>query len=168
MAHHDRGVPSTAAIAGHPLHPIVIPFPIAFLVGALATDLGYWATTDPFWARASLWLVGAGLVTGVLAAALGLIDFFTIKRARSHRSGWIHFIGNAVVLALAFISLLLRVDDMEGGLLPVGLMLSAVITLLLGVTGWYGGELSYRHKIGVLEESEAPASGSSPEDIPRA
>ena len=39
---HSQGVPSTAAIAGHPLHPIVVPFPIAYLVGALATDLAAW------------------------------------------------------------------------------------------------------------------------------
>lgn len=153
---HD-GVESTASIFGHPIHPMLIPFPIAFLVGALATDLAYWYTLSFFWARVSIWLTGAGFVMGLLAAAPGLIDFFTIDRARHHSSGWIHFIGNAAVLVLAFVSLLLRTADVEGAVLPGGLVLSGVIVLLLGVTGWYGGELSYRHKIGVLEEKRAPA-----------
>lgn len=155
---YDKGVRSTASIGGHPLHPIMIAFPIAFLVGALVTDIAFWAGRDPFWAVASLWLVGAGLVTGVAAAALGLIDFFTIDRARAHRTGWLHFIGNVIVLVLAFVSLLMRVNDAEGAVLPYGLIISAVIAVILGFTGWYGGELSYRFKIGVIEPEEEPSS----------
>lgn len=151
---HLEGVESTAALAGHPLHPMVIPFPIAFLVGALLTDIAYWQTADSFWARASLWLVGAGLVTGLMAAILGLVDFLTIERVRAHTAGWIHFIGNAVALVLALISLLLRRGDPEAAVLPWGLALSAVIAIILAVTGWYGGELAYRHKIGIIEHSQ--------------
>ncbi len=58
---HSQGVPSTAAIAGHPLHAMLIPFPIAFLLGALAADLAAWGTGDAFWTRAALWLAGAGV-----------------------------------------------------------------------------------------------------------
>lgn len=152
MTDRNRGVPSTAAVAGHPIHPILIPFPIAFLVGALAADLMYWNVQSYFWARMAVWLVGAGFVTGILAAAAGVIDFFTIDRARAHTDGWVHFIGNALVLILAFVSLLLRAADVEGAIIPWGITLSAIITALLGVTGWYGGELAYRYKIGVIEE----------------
>jgi uncharacterized membrane protein len=53
----------------------LVPFPIAFLVGALATDLALWGTANPFWSSASVWLIGAGLVMGALAAAAGLIEF---------------------------------------------------------------------------------------------
>lgn len=158
---HREGVESTAAVGGHPIHPMLIPFPIAFLVGGFVTDLAYWYTLSAFWAHFSLWLIGAGFVTGIIAAAFGLIDFFTIERAREHSAGWIHFVGNAVVLVLAFITLLLRTADVEGAVLPSGLIVSAVITLLLVVTGWYGGELSYRHKIGVIEEQEPISTGSS-------
>jgi uncharacterized membrane protein len=148
------GVPSTAAVWQHPIHPMLIPFPVAFLVGALATDLAFNATDDLFWARASLWLVGAGLVTGVLAAIFGAIDFWTIERARAHTAGWIHFIGNAVALLLALISLWIRWDDPAAAVMPWGLVLSVIIAILLAVTGWYGGELSYRHKIGVVGHGE--------------
>lgn len=156
MTDRRRGIPSTASVAGHPVHPMLIPFPIAFLVGALAADVVYWSTLAPFWASMALWLVGAGFVTGVLAGAAGAIDFFTIDRVRQLTAGWVHFVGNATVLVLAFISLMLRASDAEGAILPWGLALSAVIAILLGVTGWYGGELSYRHKIGVLDEEYAP------------
>ena len=59
---------STAAIDGHPFHPLLVTLPIAFLIGALLTDLAFQGTGDAFWARASTWLFGAGLVSGALAA----------------------------------------------------------------------------------------------------
>ncbi len=160
---HTQGVPSTAAIAGHPIHPMLVALPITTLVGALVTDLAYWGTADPFWARASLWLVGTGLATGALAAAVGLVDFWTIERARVHVDGWIHFVGNAVVLLVALGNLALRLPSPAAAILPWGLILSALTAGLLGVTGWYGGELAYRHMIGVTghgvgQHREPPAA----------
>ena len=52
---HTSGVPRNAAIAGHPLHSLMVTFPIAFFVGAFLTDVAYWSIGDPFWARASFW-----------------------------------------------------------------------------------------------------------------
>jgi uncharacterized membrane protein len=63
-----QGTPSTAAIGGHPIHPMLVVFPIAFLVGALATDIAYWRTGGHFWALPSEWLLAAGLIMGALAA----------------------------------------------------------------------------------------------------
>ena len=107
---------------------------------------------DPFWARASLWLVGTGLLTGLAAAAAGLTDFLTVARVRELRAAWIHLIGNVAALALAAISWLIRLPDAADAALPAGILLSIITAAILGVTGWYGGELSYRHKIGVIEE----------------
>lgn len=45
---HGNRCPSTAAVSGHPIHPMLIPFPIAFLIGALATDLAFVGTGDGF------------------------------------------------------------------------------------------------------------------------
>ena len=67
---------STAQISGHPIHPMLIPFPIAFFVGTFACDLVYWQTSNPAWAAATPWLLGAGLVLAALAAVMGLIDVF--------------------------------------------------------------------------------------------
>jgi uncharacterized membrane protein len=146
---HTRGVKSTAAISGHPIHPALVPFPIAFLVGALLSDLAYWWTADSFWARGSLWLVGAGVVTGGFAATFGLTDFLTIHRAREHVDGWVHFIGNVFVLVLGLINWALRLELSDQAVLPWGLVISTLTTGILTITAWYGGELTFRHMIGV-------------------
>jgi uncharacterized membrane protein len=148
----SEGVPSTAAIAGHPLHPAIIPFPIAFLVGAFITDIVFWQTADAFWARMSQVLIGAGILTGLLAAMLGLVDFLAIERVRKRRAGWIHALGNAAVMVLSIFNFLLRLGgDPAARVVPWGLGLSLIVALLLGVTGWFGGELVFRHKVAVNE-----------------
>ncbi len=141
---------STASIASHPVHPMLIAFPIAFLVGALMTDVVFWATGAAFWASMSIWLIGAGFVMGIFAGAVGFIDFWTLSAPRETISGWIHAIGNIGVLSLALANLLVRSGDPQGGVLPWGIALSAATTVLLAVTTWYGGELTYRHRIGVM------------------
>lgn len=152
---HREGVKSTAAVAGHPIHPILIPFPIAFLTGALVTDIVYWATDETFWARMSLWLIVAGFVMGGVAASVGLIDFLTIERARTVQAGWLHLGANVVALVLALVNLLVRWNAPAASVIPTGLILSVVVAGLLGFGGWYGGELAYRHKIGVIDHEEA-------------
>lgn len=148
--YRDSGVPSTVAIAGHPLHPLLVTFPIAFLTGALGTDVGYWLTSDPFWARASFWLIGSGIVTGLIAAATGMSDFARIDRVREHSAGWAHMVGNVAALTLSAASFWLRWSNQTGAILPLGLILSLVVATLLGITGWYGAELIYRHKVAVI------------------
>jgi len=152
-----KGVRSTASIAGHPIHPMLVPFPIAFLVGVLASDLMFAGTGDLFWARASIWLVGAGVVMGGLAAIFGFIDFVTIARVRT-ATGWTHFLGNLLAVVLSLVSLLLRRGDHAGAILPGGLILSFIVVGVLLVTGWLGGELAYRFKVGVIEDSALPSA----------
>jgi uncharacterized membrane protein len=156
-----KGVRSTASIMGHPIHPMLVPFPIAFLVATLATDLVFWGTGDAFWARASEWLVGAGVAMGGLAAVFGLIDFLTIDRARVGHTGWVHFLGNLAAVVLSLLSLLLRIGDSAAAVLPGGLILSFVVVGILLVTGWMGGELAYRFKIGVIEDEAASDTRSA-------
>lgn len=141
--------PSRAAIAGHPIHPVLVPLPIAFISSALATDLLYLRTSDRFWSRASKTLLGAGLVTGLMAAPFGTTDFLSIKQAREGSEGWLHGLGNAAVLGLTATNLLLRRNDRERVIGRKGIVLSATTAALLGGTGWLGGELSYRKLIGV-------------------
>jgi len=152
-----RGVRSTAAIFGHPIHPMLVVFPIGFLVGALATDLAFWGTSDSFWARSSEWLLGAGIIMGALAAVAGLIEFATISRVRSLVAGWVHFLGNATAILLAVWNLLHRMGGDPGAMVvPFGIILSAVVVGIFLVTGWLGGELVFRYRIGMIDdESEA-------------
>ena len=149
---HARGVQSTAALAKHPIHPMLVPLPIGLLTAAAASDIGFWLTGDRFWARASRWLIGGGLATGGSAALFGLTDFVTLSRPRERPEGWLHAIGNVVVLALSAVSLRLRLTDEQRAIVPWGLALSALSATILAVTGWLGGELSYRYKVGVIEE----------------
>lgn len=148
--YRDSGVPSTVAIAGHPLHPLSVIFPIAFLAAALGSDFGYWLTRDPFWARASLWLVGLGLAGGVLAALIGMSDFVRIDRVRKRTAGWAHMYLNVAILVLTSVNLILRLRNPVEAILPWGLIISTVVGTLTSLSGWYGAELSYRHKIGVV------------------
>ena len=148
--YRDSGVPSTVAIAGHPLHPLSVIFPIAFLAAALGSDFGYWLTRDPFWARASLWLVGLGLAGGVLAALIGMSDFLRIERVRKRTAGWAHMYLNVAILVLTSVNLILRLRNPVEAILPWGLIISTVVGTLTSLSGWYGAELSYRHKIGVV------------------
>jgi uncharacterized membrane protein len=143
-----RGAPSTAAVAGHPIHPMLIPYPLAFLTAVLATDMAARSTRDPFWSRSSRLLLGAGIVSGLAAGVFGAIDYYTIGRARRTAVGKIHAVGNVAALGVAAINLAARGgrDEAPGG----GTLALSVATFgLLGLTGWAGGELSYRHMIGV-------------------
>jgi uncharacterized membrane protein len=148
--YRDSGVPSTVAIAGHPLHPLSMIFPIAFLAAALGSDFGYWLTKDFFWARASFWLIGLGLVTGIIASIIGLSDFLQIERARKRFAGWAHLILNVSLLSFTALNFWLRFGHPEVNILPWGLLISLIVGTLISITGWFGTELAYRHKIGVV------------------
>jgi uncharacterized membrane protein len=143
---------STAEIAGHPLHPMIIPFPIAFLVGALATDIAFSSTHDAFWARASYWLLAAAIVMALVAAIFGFTDFFAERRIREARASWLHMIGNLTAVVLSLVNLGMRYQNGYTGFYPAGLYISVVVALLLLFNGWQGWELVYRHHVGVSEE----------------
>src|SRR5436309_14164800 len=92
---------STARIAKHPIHPILVPFPIVCFVGTLLTDLTYWRSADMMWVDFSAWLVTVGVIFGCLAAFFGLIDFLVSRSIRAQRPAWRHAIGNVVILFLS-------------------------------------------------------------------
>ncbi|CAN7374091.1 DUF2231 domain-containing protein [Phenylobacterium sp. LjRoot219] len=143
---------STAQVAGHPIHPMLVPFPIAFLVGALITDIVYWRTAEMQWANFSVWLITGGLLFAAVAAMAGLIDFFGDRRIRQLRPMWIHGIGNGVAVVLAIINAFVHSRDAYTSVVPTGLVLSALVVLILLVTGWNGWEMVYRHRVGVAPE----------------
>jgi uncharacterized membrane protein len=150
-----RRIASTAQIAGHPIHPMLVSFPIAFLIGALLSDLAFWGTNDGFWARASAWLIGAGLVGGGLAAIAGLTDFLGNTAVRDLREAWIHLIGNVVAVLIALANLVLRLSaGSASAVLPTGIILSAAVVAIFAVTGWMGWEMVYRHRVGLSPSSE--------------
>jgi uncharacterized membrane protein len=146
---------STAAIAGHPIHPMLVPMPIAFFVAAFLCDLAFWYSANALWSTAALWLLGAGLVGGAAAALAGLIDVLGETRIRTLRDAWYHAIGNVVVMLLALFTFYQRYRYGAEAVLPWGFATTAVMSGLLLFTGWKGGELVFRHRVAVTEPSEA-------------
>jgi uncharacterized membrane protein len=140
---------STAEVAGHPIHPMLVPIPIVCFIGALVTDITYYVTAQMMWADFSSWLLVVGLVFGVLAAIAGLTDFLTNRLIRSQAPAWPHLIGNVAVLVLAFFNALIHTRDAWTSVVPTGLILSIVTVLILPITGWLGWALVYRHRVGV-------------------
>lgn len=143
--------PSKAAIAGHPIHPALIPFPFALLCLVPVTDIVYALTESLFWASVSYYLLWAGLVSAGLAAIVGLVDFIGVPRVRKLRAGWAHMLLNVAIVALSVVNLVLRLGDTTQDILPAGITLSIVATILLLLSGWFGGELVYRYKVGVSD-----------------
>jgi uncharacterized membrane protein len=142
---------STASVAGHPLHPMVIPFPIAFFVFAFVCDLAFWRTGDSFWATSALWLLGAGLVMAVLAAVFGLIDFLGEPRIRALNDAWWHAGGNVLAVLIALYNWYMRYTTGEAAILPTGLLLSLIVFGILLFTGWKGWNLVYRYRVAVAD-----------------
>ncbi len=153
--YRDTGITSSVAILGHPIHPVVVIFPVAFLSAAAGTDLGYWLTKGEFWARASVWLLGSGLLTAIAAAIIGIVDFIRIPRVRNRQAGWAHMWLNVGVLALTLVNFGLRLVGTNATILPFGISLSGIVAALLMLSGWYGGELTFRHKVGIIGPGES-------------
>jgi uncharacterized membrane protein len=149
-----RNPVTTANIMGHPIHPMLIPFPIAFLVATFVCDLTFWRTGNPAWATASLYLLGAALVMAALAAVAGLTDFLGDERIRNLSPAWHHMIGNVVAVVLSLWNWWRRYAAADAGavVVPTGLIISALVVLVLLYTGWRGWEMVYRHRVAVYDE----------------
>lgn len=148
LSDNPKSTRSFVAVAGHPLHPMLVAFPIAYLVGALASDAAFWWTGDPFWARVSLWVLGSGFLMGAIAAAAGTMDFLIVREIRHHVTSWSHFLAAVMMLSLTGANWWLRVPDAEAGVLPWGIYLSLISVLALTVAGWLGGKLVFEHNVG--------------------
>jgi uncharacterized membrane protein len=140
---------STAKIAGHPLHPMIVPFPIAFFTATLACDLAFWASANPLWVTATIWLLGAGIIMALIAALGGFTDLLGDSRIRALSAVWWHFLGNLVLVAIEAGNWFLRYRS--DAVLPWGLVLSAIAVALMLFTGWKGWEMVYRHRVGIAE-----------------
>jgi uncharacterized membrane protein len=150
---------TTAAIGDHPLHPMIIPFPVAFLVAAPIADLAWLGTGDAFWARAAMWLIGAGIVMALVAAVAGFTDFLAEPRIRSLTDAWYHMVGNLAAVVIALINFTMRyAQGSEAAIKPWGVVLSLIVVGILLFTGWKGWEMVYRHHVAVLD---APGQTSS-------
>jgi uncharacterized membrane protein len=152
---------STAKIAGHPIHPMLIPFPIAFFVGTFACDVAYWITGNANWAMVTPWLLGAGIIMAALAALAGLTDVIGEPRIRSLGDAWWHAGGNVIVVLIELYNWYARVSEGAAAIVPKGLILSLIVTCILLFTGWKGWQMVYRHRVGVADENAAADRSST-------
>jgi uncharacterized membrane protein len=155
-----ESISSRAAIAGHPLHPMLIHFPVAALVGLVGCDFAWLITRDPFWGRAGLWLAGIGAGGGWLASGLGLIDLL-LPRVREKITAWCHALLAVMMLSLASLNWLLRYRQGAASLGGWELSLSLLTAGLIVGAAYLGGRLVYEHAVGVEVGHEAAIEDSS-------
>ena len=152
---------SRIAIFGHPIHAMLVAFPIAGAFWVAGCDALYWWTLDPFFARAGLWGAGAAFAMGCLAALSGAGEMLMVPSARLHPSAWSH-----AVIAMALLSVLAlnwahRLGGAEEAVLPFGLLLSGLQLVLVAFAGWHGGKLVFEHRFGVAnEDGDVKAPGT--------
>ncbi len=137
MAHEP--ILSRVSIMGHPLHPVLIHFPVAALLMLVGTDLGYLYTGDFFWARGGLWLAGVGAAGGWVSGLAGLIDLVTVPRLRRLITAWSHAIIAVMLLSLASCNWLLRLGQPDAFIWPWGLGASLITAALIAAAGFLGG-----------------------------
>ena len=151
---------SRAKLFGHPIHQQLIVFPLGLLVTSVVFDVIHLVTGGEQWTIVSYWLIPAGIVTGLLAAVFGLLDWLKITAGtRAKRVGALHGVGNVIVVALFAASWYLRgapTTDPNA----VALVLSFLGGGLAMVTGWLGGELVDRLGVGVDDGAHLDAPSS--------
>lgn len=146
MHGHPR---STARIGDHPIHPMLVSFPIVCFIGALVTDIVYVNNHAHEWATASRYLLAVGLVMAALAAVAGLTDFLGDKRIQGS-DAIKHAIANVTAVILELINFFLRLHS-DAAIAKIGIYLSVIVVLILLYSGWKGGDLVFRHGIGVRD-----------------
>jgi uncharacterized membrane protein len=152
MATTDDGMQahpqSTARIAGHPIHPMLIPFPIVCFILTFVCDILYTRGHTEL-ATPSKWLLAIGLVMAALAAVAGLTDFLGEKRIQGS-DAIKHAIANVTAVVLELVNLLLRRGN-DGFIGSTGVYISLVVVLILLYSGWKGGDLVFKHGMGVRD-----------------
>jgi uncharacterized membrane protein len=142
---------STAKIFGHPIYPMLVPFPLVCFIGALVTDIVYSRTELEQWSNFSGWLIFAGLGMGVLAGLAGMIDYWGNRAVRAQKPALPHMLLNLAVFALEVVNALVHSRDGWTAVVPTGLTLSAIAAVLLAISAWLGGSLSYVRGVGVSD-----------------
>jgi uncharacterized membrane protein len=151
---------SRVKFAGHPVHPMLIVFPLGLLSTAVIFDIIYLVSGNPQWTVVAYYMIGAGVIGGLAAAVFGWLDWFAIPGGtRAKRIGLWHGAGNVAVLTLFILSWVLRRES------PVEPPTGAIVAGLLGavlalITSWLGGELVDRMAVGVDEGAHLDSPSS--------
>lgn len=151
---------SKAKFAGHPIHPMLVVFPLGLLSTAVIFDIIYLISDNPQWALVTYYMIGAGLVGGLAAAVFGWLDWFAIPSGtRAKRIGLWHGLLNVAFLTLFLLSWLLRRGNPE--LPPTGAVIAGLAGVAIAaIAGWLGGELVNRLGVGVYDGAHLDSPSS--------
>ena len=142
-----------ASIAKHPVHAMLVPFPIGLWVFSFVADVVFlmgWG--GPAWNDVAFYTMIGGTVGALLAAPFGLLDFLSLRDPVTRRIGMLHMVLNLLVVATFAADIWLRTQTGTGAGLPV--TLSGLAMLMLLASGWLGGEMVYVHGAGVQPPPE--------------
>lgn len=156
---------SPASIGGHPIHPMLIPFPIALWVFSLIADMLYLWRGNPVWRDwIAFYTLLGGIIGAALAAVFGIIDWLSIKDREVKKVADWHARLNVIALLVFAAGFYLRTTSgasWVGGGSTIPVLLSVVGVILITISGWLGGELVFRHGVAVderaAEEKARPA-----------
>jgi uncharacterized membrane protein len=151
---------SKASLGGHPIHPMLIPFPLALWTTSFATDVVFYFVRNSSLMLISKFMLAAGCLGALAAAVPGIIDWLAIKdRQVSRIANW-HARLNIIALIVFAISFYLRIRAGAHWVdyhLRIPFLLSFLGVILISISGWLGGELSYRYGVGVAPQKDTPA-----------
>jgi len=148
---------SKAAISGHPIHPMLIPFPLALWATSFVVDVLFYFLRHPTLLVISKFLIAAGCLGAIAAAIPGFIDWLAIKNGEVKRAANWHARLNIAALVVFAISLFLRLgsySQLVGRRLTLPFLLSLVGVILIVISGWLGGELVFRYGVGRTQDEE--------------
>ena len=156
---------SPASVGGHPIHPMLIPFPIALWAFSLVADVIYLWRDNPVWRDwIAFYTLLAGIIGAAAAAVFGIIDWLSIKDREVKKVADWHARLNVIALLVFAASFYLRTaggSQMVGGSYTIPLVLSVVGVILITVSGYLGGELVFRHGVAVDPQSDAAPEASA-------
>lgn len=148
---HDTS--SAVSVAGHPIHAMLVAFPIALVMSTFGCDVFYWWSADPFWTRAALWACGFAFGLGILASIAGAAELLLVPGIRKRAASWNHAVAAVTLLSIVGLNWGVRLGDAEGVVLPLGLGLSTLASIFVGIAGWHGGKLVFDHGVGIMVSS---------------
>jgi uncharacterized membrane protein len=150
---------SRASIAGHPIHPMLIPFPIGLLIFSFVADLIYLWRGNPIWENyIAFYTLLGGIIGGAAAAIPGLIDWATLTDHEVVKVANWHARVNVITLVIFIASFYLRTTSGAAwipGIAMLPIILSLVGIIGLTIAGWLGGELVFRHRVAVSANTDA-------------
>ncbi len=142
---------SKATLGGHPVHPMLIPFPLALWTTSFVVDILFYFFRHPTLLVIAKFMLAAGCIGALAAAVAGFIDWLSIRDGEVKKVANWHARLNVAALVVFAISFFLRVgrySDLVGRRLTIPFLLSLVGVILISISGWLGGELVFRYGVG--------------------